>query len=352
MNQQELSSNTPLVAKDAMLPGQWYSPDTYYQILLVTPPEKRTEGQYIKTTIVAKSRGEFHEYLIDPETQEKLEPYCQTPDGNSIGSYLPSSGVVLAKGFEDLIFPSNSSHNQRISESNNFYASALTLLQSRKISQLIATTWHFFLEAKKTDKWNKFIRGEWDEISPEMLNGLIAREIFFVDQTSSPSQLEPENLNIYYPLESISKSSEKPRFLILPNSKAWTGIALSLLMAGQAYREVNKNGKTYYQQIFPPILSTGEIVNKYGLEVEWYGYKGEIKELKLSPVSSSTIYQVVIPYPPIPSEINLSPDEIRKWAEADDEEGEFPFYSKEDGQYLMDVKYSTAPYPYLPLTCT
>ncbi|GAX34653.1 hypothetical protein [Nodularia sp. NIES-3585] len=351
MSEQELSSKTPLNKQDAMQSGQWYSPETYYQILLVTPHEKKTEGQYIKTTIVAKSMGEFREYLIDPENKEKLKPYCQTTDGNSIGSYLPSPGVMLAKGFEEVVFPSNSSHNQRVAEVNNFYESARTLLHSRKISQLIAKTWYSYLEAKATEDWNNFVSGKWDKIDPEMLNGLIAREIFFVDQSYSPSSLEPENLNIYYPLESITKSTEKPRFLILPSSKAWQGIALSLLMAGQAYREVKESGKTYYHQISQPILSTGEIVNRYGLEVEWNTFKGDIKELQVSPGKSSTAFQAVIPYPPIPSERNLSLNEIKNWADADDEEGELPFYSKENGKFLVDVQYFLAPYPYIPLSC-
>ena len=60
----------------------------------------------------------------------------------------------------------------------------------------------------------------------------------------------------------------------------------------------------------------------------------------------------VIPYPPIPSEDNLTIDEIKNWADADDVEGDFPFYLQEDGEYLIGVKYHTAPYPYIPLSCT
>ncbi|WP_413172615.1 hypothetical protein [Anabaena azotica] len=367
MNEQELSSHPPqpltnsdigymetmLVGsgKDAMRPQQWNDTDTYYQILLVTPPEKRTEGQYIKTTIVAKSREEFQTYLIDATTQEKLQPYYQNQNSNNIGSYLPSPGVVLAAGFLDALFSNTTSREQIIREVNNFYESTRTLLHSRKISQLIAKTWHSYLEAKRTGDWDKFVNGDWDEIDAEVLNNLIAREIFFVDQAYPPSDLEPENLDIYYPLQSKTKSSEKARFMILPSSKAWQGIALSLLMAGQAYREIKQDKETYYHQISQPILSTGEIVNRYGLEVEWNTFKGEIKELQLSPEKSSIAFQAVIPYPPIPSERNLSLNEIKKWADADDEEGELPFYSKENGEFLVDVKYFLSPYPYIPLSC-
>ncbi|MGM3305047.1 hypothetical protein ACSQ6I_03520 [Anabaena sp. WFMT] len=353
INQQELASRTPLIKQDKMGSGQWYSPHTYYQILSVTPSEKRTEGKYIKTTIVAKPKGEFDQYLIDPATQERLKPYCESPEdlGNSIGSYLPSPGVVLAEGFVDAVFPSNSSQNQRIGEINNFYESTRNLLQSRKISQLIATTWYFYIEARKTNIWNNFVYGKWDEIDAEMLNALIAREIFLADQSSLPSDIDPENIDIYYPLKDIDKANAEPKFMILPNSNAWQGIALSLLMAGQAYREIKKSAKTYYHQISQPILSTGEIVNRYGIVVEWHGYEGKIKELRITPGGSSTAFQAIIPYPPIPSEINLPPEHIKKWAEADDEGEDFPFYSKtEDGKYSIDVNYVTPPYPYLPLT--
>jgi hypothetical protein len=368
MSEQELSANSPQqlinldvaqtqtmlvgVGKDAMRPQQWNDTDTYYQILLVAPPDNRIEKQSIKTTIVAKSRGEFNQYSLDAATQEKLKPYCQNPnDCNHIGSYLPSPGVVLAEGFLEAVFSNTASRNQVMREVNNFYESTRTLLHSRKISQLIAKTWYSYLEAKTTGDYDKFVNGKWDEIDDEMLNHLIAREIFFVDQSYTPSQLEPENLDIYYPLQSKSKSSETPRFMILPSSKAWQGIALSLLMAGQAYREIKQGEETYYHQISQPILSTGEIVNRYGLEVEWNTFKGEIKELQLSPEKSSIAFQAVIPYPPIPSERNLSLDEIKKWADADDEEGELPFYNKENGEFLVDVKHFLAPYPYIPLSC-
>ncbi|AFZ55978.1 hypothetical protein H6G54_27705 [Anabaena cylindrica FACHB-243] len=358
MNEQELASHPsmPLVGygMDTMRPGQSHDPDTYYQILLVTPPKEKTPAKYIDTTIVAKTKEEFEKYLLDQASKEKLQPYYEDRNisGDSIGSYLPSPGVVLSDGFVDELFSNSVSRNQIISEANNFYDSIRNLLQSRKISQLISTTWHFYLEAKKTQTdWDNFVKGEWDKIDVKMLDALIAREIFFVNQSNSSSELDPNNLDIYYPLRSSSEACQNPRFMILPNSNAWQGIALSLLMAGQAYRQIGEGENVSYHQISQPILSTGEIVNRYGMEVEWHGYEGKIKELSMNPGGSSTAFQVVVPYPPIPSEINLPPEHIQKWAEADDEGEDFPFYSKtEDGTYSIYVNYVTPPYPYLPLT--
>ncbi|BAY76576.1 hypothetical protein NIES25_30280 [Nostoc linckia NIES-25] len=339
---------------DPLKPGQWYDDDTYYQILLVAPRQNKSEGQYIETTILTQKRGQFKKYPLDEKTQQNLKNYI--PDiedtNKTIASYLPSPGVVFPKGFLNALFSDESSKNQPI-ESNNFYDPIRTLLHTRKISQLIAKTWHCYLEAKATDVWYDFARGKWDEIDSDILDGLIAREIFFFDRQSSPDRLLPNNLDIYYPLNS-EQFDEKARFLILPSSKAWQGITLSLLMAGQAYYEIKQGEKTYYHQISQPILSTGEIVIKYGLEVTWDKFQGDIKELKVDPGKSSIAYEAIIPYPPIPSEINLSPENIAKWSQAQDEGGDFPFYKKneEDRSYLVGVDYFSPPYPYIPLSCT
>ncbi|MBD2411140.1 hypothetical protein FACHB389_33625 [Nostoc calcicola FACHB-389] len=345
---------TSLTATDPLQPGQWYDDDTYYQILLVAPRQKRTEGKYIETTILTQKRGEFKKYLLDEKTRQNLIGFPLNEDINhqNITSYLPSPGVVFPKAFLNALFLEHSSQNHSI-EINNFYDPIRTLLHSRKISQLIAKTWHCYLEAKASDVWRDFTYGKWDEIDRDILDGLIAREIFFFAQKSSPDHLVPKNLDIYYPLHS-EKSNEKARFLILPSSKGWQGITLSLLMAGQAYYEIEKDGQTYYHQISQPILSTGEIVNKYGLEVTWDKFEGDIKELKVDPGKSSIAYQATIPYPPIPSEVNLSLENITKWSQAKDEDGEFPFYQKneDDQSYLVGVQYFSPPYPYIPLSCT
>lgn len=346
---------------DPLQSEQWYQDDTYYQILLVAPRKDENKGQYIETTIVAKTRKEFQDikYLTDHKTQVQLLTYPQykSERPNTIGSYLPFPGALLAKDFLKTLLPSISESPLPLHayiEDNNFYGTIQTLLQTRKISQLIAKTWFSYLTAKQDNNtvWNKFAQGEWTDIDSDILDGLIAREIFFFDQISSPDNLEPPNLNIYYPLLTKTGSSENARFLILPSSRGWQGITLSLLFAGQAYYEVKTNENTYYHQICQPILSTGDIVFRYGLEVDWNRFKGEIKELQLEPRKYSVSTIALVPYPPIPSELNLPLENIKKWAEADDEDGELPFYYKENDGYLVDVQYFIPPYPYLPLsTC-
>jgi hypothetical protein len=124
-------------------------------------------------------------------------------------------------------------------------------------------------------------------------------------------------------------------------------------MAGQAYYEVKEGDETKYHQISPPILSTGDIVFRYGIEVDWNNFQGNIQEMQLEPGKYSVASKATVPYPPIPSERNLSIRQIEEWANAQDENGDLPFYIKDqDGNYYLDVKYFTPPSPYIPLsTC-
>jgi len=231
-----------------------------------------------------------------------------------------------------------------------------------------------------------------DNTAAEIFDGLIARELFLLSSSSEPDKLEPDNLTDYYPLKSSSTPvNTNARFLILPNSKGWQSLGLSLLMAGQAYYYTDKDGNflivdknnnfslqqengtfvevkkkdVRYRQVNQSILSTGEIVMKYALDVSWNLYKGDIKELDVRSNTSSPAYLAILPYPAIPSKINLSHERIKEWATAADipkGDEKFPFYIKKDTEnqdaenqdadkYLIGVQNYTPPYPYLPSSC-
>ncbi|HLO83460.1 MAG TPA: hypothetical protein VK203_00420 [Nostocaceae cyanobacterium] len=349
------------------LESVWFNSETYYQILVVTPPEPNTKkvGQYIQTKIVAKKKKEFDTYFTGKSNPDGFE--------ETVGSHLPSPGVTLERGFLEAMFSSKSKPetsgvtNINEVDANNFYASSRSLLQSRKLSQLIAHTWSCYITAKKSKEskesevWKLFQDGNWHTIDSHILNGLIAREIFFIAQSVYPSELEPENLNVYYPLKGrttiIEKDGkEETRFLILPNSTAWERIALSLLLAGQAYLQIGEGKKPptdcTYQRISEPIFSTGEIIHRYGLDVAWNEYIGKITETQFGPVDISTNYHVVIPYPPVPDENNLSLEEIKTWAKASDKGGLLPFYRMTKDNKYNGIEYVSPPYPYIPLSTT
>ncbi|NER46980.1 MAG: hypothetical protein F6J92_09820 [Symploca sp. SIO1A3] len=355
----------------------WYDPDTYYQILSVKPcpKKKRTRiNQHIITKISLKKRGtgsenlgqlkpgSFDDFQLDSYTKEKLEHYPKHKNEDILSSYLPSPGVILPKKFIETISGDESDKLENTAITN-FYEPTRAILQSRKLSQLVAKTWCSYQEAKKNGDWDKFTAGDWENItSLEILDGLIAREIFLFAGDVSPDKIE--HPDIYTPLNPHPAGGEigYHRFVILPSSKAWEGIALSLLLSGQAYykNKQKTDDKGKYHQISQPILSTGEIVSKYSFEVNWNIFDGKFKELATDNKAPWIVYQVLLPYPPIPSKKDLDPKHIKKWAYAPDEGGDFPFYitekneGKEDGEenikYLTGIDYFRSPYPYMPLT--
>ncbi len=355
-----------LGSSDPLLPRQWYDKDTYYQILVVEPSEQRVKN--ISKKILAKKRGSekkekseesFDGFELDDCTIKKLESYPRNGDKDKVSAYLPSPGVVLIDDFMDQLFSKKEEEEEEYDkheqiELGNFYATFRTLLHSRKISQLIAKSWWCYLKAQenKGELWEEFTSGNWDEIDTYTLDGLITREIFLYAGAHPPNYIEPED--VYLPLKPKEKTKQekeedKTRFVILPTSRAWQGISLSLLLAGQAYYKIGEK----YHQISQPILSTGEITSKYSVEVDWNRFDGDIKDLIISQEKPWIAYQVVLPYPSIPSEVNRA--DLRKWADAEDDDGSLPFYrkSKDDKEkYLMDVDYFNSPYPYIPLSCS
>ncbi len=365
MTDQSIPEN--LKNSDPLFSQQWYQQDTYYQILLVKPSE--SEVQNISKTIVARKRGSgnkqkpepesFDDFKLDACTIKNLENYPRNGDKDILSAYLPSPGVVFIKCFMEHLFPKKKEDNKEYDkykqiELGNFYATMRTLLHSRKISQLIAKSWWCYLKAQenKGELWEEFTSGNWDEIDTYTLDGLITREIFLYAGAHPPNYIEPED--VYLPSKPKEKTKQekeedKTRFVILPTSRAWQGISLSLLLAGQAYYKIGEK----YDQISQPILSTGEITSKYSVEVDWNRFDGDIKDLIISQEKPWIAYQVVLPYPSIPSEVNRA--DLRKWADAEDDDGSLPFYrkSKDDKEkYLMDVDYFNSPYPYIPLSCS
>ncbi len=371
-----------------MQQGQWYYPNTVYQILEVTKPSVIGTEKNISTTIVANERGSgftdinqkkegsFDDYILDSETKNKLQEHSKIGygDGHTISSYLPSSGVIFSEGFINALSNNENKKLEQI-EISNFYQPMRTLLYSRKISQLISKTWWSYLEAKKNggEIWENFRNGNWDEIIEsnisvesnisglDILDGLIAREIFLFGGADSPDKPDPNPEKNYYSLlKERSDDTTQAEFLIFPNNRGWQGITLSLLLAGQAYYKREDKYSDEYHQISQPIFSTGEITMLHSLEVDWTKFNGDIKEVIIRHDKPWVGYHIVIPYPPIP--YSAEQEDIKKWAWAKEEysqedpknERHFPFYKKEDGtgKYFIDVDYFKPPYPYIPLSCS
>ncbi len=351
-------------SREPLKQKQWYKKDTYYQILLVEPLKKEPDTnnksitENISVEILAEKRGSgnkensqpqsFDDFELDDYTINNLKSYPRNGDDDKLSSYLPSSGVVLTDGFMEVLSSNLKNDKYKQIELGNFYVTVRTLLHSRKISQLIAKTWWTYLQAqeKENDYWEKFTEGKWDDIDSYILDGLIAREIFIYGGANAPEEIA--NQKRYLPLKPEGETEEGARFMILPTSRAWQGISLSLLLAGQAYYKIGQK----YHQISQPILSTDEITSKYTLEVDWDTFTGDIKEFVIGHEKPWMAYQAVLPYPPIPS--GTVTKNLLNWAKAEDDGGLFPFYKKsqDEKEYLVDVKYFRPPYPYIPLSCT
>ncbi len=370
-----------------LTPAQWYNDNTYYQILLFEREIDEHQKPSWKTKLITKTRGDFQSYKLDRPTQNRIKEQYKAnevknspEDYTTIGSTLPTSGSVFNKYFINALFNKANSGSEVTTEVNNFYEVFRTLLHTRQMSQLIAKTWHAQLQAQKLPEtpndsdfleraiqYNKSLKNSDNKDSIDIIDGLLTRSAFLFADSYEPDELDPPNLDIYYPLTSQSEPEKDARFLILPSSKGWQSLGLSLVMAGQAYypadedgnilnkkevEEAEKEGKVRYHQISKSILSTGEIVIKYALDVSFNIYKGDIQELNVGSNQSSPAYLAILPYPAIPSEINVSPKQIESWANASATEGEFPFYRiKEDGQYLVGVQNFSPPNPYLPSSC-
>jgi len=369
-----LTGIPPLSSGDPVSPEQRFDSNTYYQVLYVEPYTGSKKSKQITTSILAKKRGHcseedplpesfqerdkglknFSEFQLDQETVENLKSYPRQGQEDKLSSYLPSPGVIFPDKFLNSFIEDSAPFqlSDCKTELGNFYSPIRFLLHSRKISQLIAKTWWSYLEAKKDNAslWKNFINGEWHEIPSKVLDGLVAREIFLYGGADSPDNPEPEETTIYSSLKPKEGLQGKNKFLILPSSKAWQGISLSLLLAGQAYYQIGDQ----YHQVSPSILSTSEITIQYALEVDWSRFTADIKEIIISHEKPWVAYQVVMPYPPIPAYAEL--EEIEGWAyakEDPEEESNFPFYKKdENGDYLIDVDYFRPPYPYIPLSST
>jgi hypothetical protein len=320
--------------------------NVYYQILVVEYQKAKVQGrQCIKTTLVTRTKKEFKNFTINSH------------DCGDIGSQLPTSGVTLDEAYLKIFFNKQLSPVQQAKLINNLYDVIRRLLSTRKLSQLIAKTWHSYLIAKTYRKiWSDYTQGKWQDIlntksiegktlEPDLLNNLIARDIFLSDYKSQTITIDTKDKDVY---KEFKLKNPENRFLILPSSRAWQNIALSLLLAGQAYYKLQGNEK--YYQISPSILSTGEIIAKFGIEITLDKFTGIIKEVLVNPEEFSTAFPVVIPYPPIPSEHNLALDDIGIWAYAEDKEGNLPFYGNLE-QKDFTVRNVSPPYPYIPLSC-
>jgi len=217
------------------------------------------------------------------------------------------------------------------------------LLQTRKLSQMIAYTW---LEPENIPK------------KMQAKVNLVRKILIFPHQKVCTYWLD--NHQVYEnPISEIDlcrkllgDSEQTPpeySWLIQPDNINYDFIALALLLCGQAFYK-DENGQ--FAHIWEPIGSIYQLIFEYGLDVSWELFHGVMTEIghtgKDFPAG-----KITVPYPPRPSEFNVSQSDIETWAKAKEHDGPYPFYPSQDSEDWKNhqLKHVYPPSPYIPLSC-
>ncbi|TRU57617.1 MAG: hypothetical protein EWV48_18295 [Microcystis aeruginosa Ma_QC_C_20070823_S13] len=223
------------------------------------------------------------------------------------------------------------------------------LLQTRKLSQMIAYTW---LEPEHIP----------DEMKAKV--NLVRKILRFPQQKVCTYWLDQEGeeriseIDLSRKLLVDSKThTKKYSWLIQPDNINYDFIALALLLCGQAFYKDKVNfyypdKHEYFAQIWEPIGSIYQLIFEYGLDVTWELFHGVMTEL-VHTGKDFPAGKITVPYPPRPSEFNVSQSDIQAWAKAKEHDGPYPFYPSEHSEDWKNhqLKHVYPPSPYIPLSC-
>lgn len=217
------------------------------------------------------------------------------------------------------------------------------LLQTRKLSQMIAYTW---LEPENIP----------DEMKTKVnLVRKILRfpnskqDTYWLDDTSQETEIIREIDLSKKLLGYGEKVPPEFSWLIKPEHTSYDFIALALLLCGQAfYKDINGQ----FVNIWEPIGSIYQLIFEYGVNVTWELFHGVTTEI-VHTGQDFPANQITIPYPPRPHEFNVSQSDIESWAKANDHDGSYPFYPPKDSEDWQNhqLEYVYPPSPYIPLSC-
>lgn len=257
---------------------------------------------------------------------------------NLAPSSFPSSGAKVDPKF----FPSQPKDDPLAqAELSTVYF----LLQTRKLSQMIAYTW---LEPENIP----------DEMKAKV--NLVRKILRFPHQKvctywlDNPQEAESPISEIDLSRKLLGDSETHPKkykysWLIQPDNINYDFIALALLLCGQAFYK-DKNGQ--FAHIWEPIGSIYQLIFEYGLDVSWELFHGVMTEL-VHTGKDFPAGKITVPYPPRPSEFNVSQSDIQTWAKAKEHDGPYPFYPSEHSEDWKNhqLKHVYPPSPYIPLSC-
>lgn len=296
-----------------------------YQILIV---EDIDESDATSPNLGLKTRvftGTQEELKTDIKTSYEVdylgELYEQIQE-------LPNEGLDMESVMP---FPNTDSQDVR-SLFINQYPTVRRLLQGRKLSQLIASTW---------------LKGEQE-------NSIIPKGCKkYVKKLLLRGNRGPDEDNAH----EFASDNYTDQMIITSDQANWQNINLNLLFCGQAY--LFKNKKNIFKRLCEPLLSTYEASQLYAFEVVWHNFAAILEERSQSGIANprGPYYKVLLPYPPCPnlknSELGLKKKMIEKWVTAKDvgAEAELPFVNEEwDADKGINIQFVIPPYPYLPLS--
>lgn len=309
-------------------------PPTTYPRAAADPQKKPLhDPQFFQALIVdVDGDGNTTTKLVYGKKDNLTETYRGITD-------LPSTGVLVD---DEFVSP------EKIAN----YSTVRFLLQCRKLSQMMVQTW--------VDESN--IEGEKQKLEVNLIREIfhaynIIPDTYFLHE-QEPKPVSSKNLAI----EILQANDEDVSYLIKPESIGYSSIRLAMLLCGQAYykapdmEQYCKIGASI-EGLEHGIFSTYEMIWEYAMNVSWdtlYATRIDLSQSGRKPNPPFT--SVTLGYPPRPdtSKFNVTAEQIKNWAFADDKAGDFPFYPERDTKEWENkqLQYIVPPYPYLPLSCT
>ncbi len=252
---------------------------------------------------------------------------------------LPSKGVLVD---DEFVSPTTIGK----------YSTVRFLLQCRKLSQMMVYTWideTNIQEARKKLEV-KLIREIFHSYN-------IIPDTYFLDE-QEPNFISSKKLAI----KILQADDDDVSYLIKPQSIGYSSIRLDMLLCGQAYyktpdmEQYRKIGASI-AGLENGIFSTYEMIWEYAMNVSWDTFIATRIDISQSGRTPNPPYtQVTLGYPPRPeaNKFNVTSEQMKNWAFADDSGEDFPFYPKRSSAAWQNkqLQYIIPPYPYLPLSCS
>lgn len=300
-------------------------------------PENHYDEYYFQ--ILAFDSIEDTGKLVCGKKKDLVEHYNLEP------SCLPTSGVVVDKDF----IAKKTSDDIKAAQ----YSTVRFLLQCRKLSQLLTSTWlddTKKIQDEKEDKLKlivKILDSYNTRLTTDWLNEDGSKDIIKDDSEIQRKILEVKK-------KEKEGKNDLLSFLINPINISYQSISLALLLSGQAYYK-SENG---WERISEPILSTYETIWEYALDISWDTFYAHRVDLSQATAQQNPPFtKVTLGYPPRPNQFSLGQEQIEEWVTAQEYSGDsnkYPFYPKE-GSYDWEnqkLQIVAPPYPYIPLSTT